>query len=52
MTVVNGQVNMYEGVVFGNKATVITTEKGEAAVKSFGLPAYVVQGTDFLPKRK
>lgn len=52
LTVVNGQVNMYEGVVFGNSATVITTEKGAAAVKSFGLPPYVVQGTDFLPKRK
>lgn len=52
LTVVGGLINMYEGLVLGNGATIITTEKGVSTVNSFGLPAYVVRGEDFLPKRK
>lgn len=42
MTMVNGKVCMYNGLVTGTGGTVITSARGEKAVRETGLPALVV----------
>lgn len=51
LTMANGTVCMYDGKIFAKGATVITTEAGQKNVSASGLPTYIVQGEDFLPKR-
>ena len=36
MTLVDGKILMYEGVIFPAETTIITTEYGEKAVKELG----------------
>ena len=46
MTLVNGNFSMYHGLVVGQGASIITTERGEAAVRRQGLEAIVVDLTE------
>ncbi len=51
LTMVNGRICMYEGIVLAEGGTVITTERGRNAVERCGLPVSIVEADDFLPVR-
>jgi len=42
LAIANGKLIMYRGAVIGRSAIIITTGKGQAAVKSLGLQPYIV----------
>ena len=51
MTIVNGNICMYNGIVLEKGGTIITTERGHEYVLKHNLPTYLVESNDFLPQR-